>query len=59
MNNIIERDRCWFCGEKLIWGGDHDYEDVYGDGEGVVTNLHCSGCGAEVEYSLRTDKEEE
>lgn len=35
---------CWFCNEKLIWGGDHDYEDYNMDGDGIVANLSCSKC---------------
>ena len=34
---------CWHCGSELIWGGDHDYEDGdgYGEGEGIVSNFSC------------------
>tara|TARA_Y100000004_G_scaffold110626_1_gene124121 strand:- start:166 stop:336 length:171 start_codon:yes stop_codon:yes gene_type:complete len=37
---------CWFCndGTKLIWGGDHDYEDYGLEGEGIVANLSCPKC---------------
>jgi hypothetical protein len=52
-------DTCWYCGGKLYWMSDFDYSDVYGEGEGIVSYLHCSNCGAEIEYSLRTDNEEE
>lgn len=53
------RDICWHCGGRLCWDNDFDYHDFYGEGEGVVHILHCMDCGAEVEYSLRTDEEEE
>ena len=44
-------DRCWYCGGKLIWDNDFSAEDVgYDDAEGIVTFLHCSEYGAEVEY---------
>ena len=35
--------KCPTCGEKMIWGGDHTYED-YGilDEDGIVSNLACS-----------------
>ena len=36
--------KCWWCGEDLIWGGDHSYEDHGMEGEGVVANLSCSKC---------------
>lgn len=51
--------RCWYCGGELIWQSDFEYSDVYPEGEGIVTYLTCSNCGAEVEYSLRTDEEDE
>ena len=47
---------CWHCNEKLIWGGDHSFEDWGLDGEGIVSNLHCSNCHAYVEVYLG-DKE--
>ena len=39
---------CWHCGTELIWGGDHDLEDMT-DEYDVVTNLSCPNCGAYVE----------
>ena len=51
------RDCCWYCGGKLCWDNDFDYADVYGEGEGIVTYLHCTNCGATVEYSVRDDEE--
>lgn len=44
-------DVCWYCGGRLIWMSDYDYEDVYGEDEGIVTHLACSQCGALVEYT--------
>ena len=40
--------KCWHCDNKLIWGGDHDYEDYCLDGEGIVSNLSCSNCDSRV-----------
>ena len=37
---------CWHCGNEVIWGGDHTYEDYGMDGEGIVSNLSCSKCNA-------------
>ena len=51
-------NRCWYCGGKLIWQNDFAYSDIYGAGEGIVTYLTCSECGAEVEYSRRDDVDE-
>ena len=39
--------KCWVCNHELIWGGDHDLEDV--DGHTIVTNLSCPHCDAYVE----------
>lgn len=52
-------DVCWYCGGRLIWMSDYDYEDVYGEGEGIVTHLACSQCGALVEYTYREDDDDE
>ena len=40
---------CYICGGELIWGGDHDLEDVEEDGHTIVTNLSCPKCEAFVE----------
>ena len=44
--------KCWHCNSELIWDSDQDMtedlleENVVYD---MVTNLHCSSCGAVVE----------
>jgi len=38
---------CYHCGHELIWGGDHDIDDV--EEYDMVTNLSCPNCGAYVE----------
>jgi len=40
---------CWHCKKKLIWGGDHSYEDCGTEGDGIVSNLSCPNeeCGVE------------
>lgn len=50
---------CWFCGADLIWQSDFNYDEIHGEGEGIVAILICSECGAMVEFSLRTDEEDE
>ena len=40
------RINCYRCNEPLIPGGDHDFEDMGIEGEGIVTNLSCSSCNA-------------
>tara|TARA_R110000824_G_scaffold227038_1_gene414839 strand:- start:164 stop:331 length:168 start_codon:yes stop_codon:yes gene_type:complete len=41
MNNM----KC-FCGNDLIWGGDHMFDECGMEGEGIVSNLSCSNCDA-------------
>lgn len=48
---------CWHCGGELIWGGDFDLEDVTGE-QGILTNLTCSCCGADVDYTIRFEEEQ-
>jgi hypothetical protein len=48
---------CWFCGTELIWGGDNSFEDLMLNGEGIVANHSCPGCGATAEFY--TEQEEE
>tara|TARA_R100000664_G_C2746889_1_gene134507 strand:- start:1122 stop:1589 length:468 start_codon:yes stop_codon:yes gene_type:complete len=49
---------CFRCGENVIWGGDHTYEDHGMDGDGIVSNLACNECGAEY-LMMTTDHDEE
>ena len=51
---------CWFCGGKVIWGGDHSFEDYgwEGMGEGVVANLHCKDCGATAYFITKPETDE-
>ena len=50
---------CPYCGNNMVWQSDFNYDDVFGEGEGVVSYYHCSNCDCEAEFSLRTDNEEE
>ena len=51
---------CWHCQTKLIWGGDHDFEDYGAEGEGIVSNLSCPNkdCNAFVLVYLPFEKED-
>ena len=50
---------CFHCGERaVVWGGDFDLADSGMEGEGVVHELHCSNCGAVIEYII-IEKEED
>lgn len=44
----IKHMSCFHCNNQLIWGGDNSYEHYGLEGEGIVTNLSCSGCEAAV-----------
>ena len=48
---------CYVCNNPLIWGGDHSFDDYFLDGEGIVSNLHCSKCPTEVLVYYNIDKE--
>ena len=50
---------CWFCGKPLIWNSDFDKEDCGYEGEGIVTFLSCSGCGAMWEGVQSFEEEEQ
>jgi len=51
---------CFHCCTKgVIWDSDFNFEDFGYEGEGVVHCCHCTNCGAEIEYRVRTDMEEE
>ncbi len=51
--------KCWHCNSEVIWGGDHDYEDYGMEGEGIVSNLSCSGCNAFYLCYIGEDDEQE
>lgn len=60
-NENRERERnntCLVCGHELVWQSDFSYDEVHGDGEGIVSYWLCPHCGAMHEVSTRTDEEE-
>ena len=47
---------CFHClTRSVIWSADFDFSDYGLEGQGLVHCLHCSNCGAEIEYYVRTD----
>ena len=51
---------CFHCGERaVIWGCDFSFEDYGMEGEGIVHELHCSNCGAEILYMVSAEEDEE
>lgn len=53
MSDII----CAFCGHKMIWQSDFNYDEVFGEGEGIVTFYHCPNCNTMAQFSKRDDEE--
>ena len=50
---------CFHCLQKsVIWDSDFDFEDYGYDGAGVVHICHCTTCGADIEYRIRTDNQD-
>ena len=49
--------RCWYCGGQLRWDSDFSYDEIFGEGDGIVSFLTCMNCGAEVQYSLREEED--
>lgn len=44
---------CFHClTNGVIWDSDFTFEDYGLDGEGIVHHLHCTNCGAEIEYFI-------
>ena len=53
-------DKCFHClQDGVIWDCDYMFDEVGYEGEGFVHRLHCTKCGAEIEYMIRTDEERE
>lgn len=51
---------CFHCLHRsLVWQSDFMFEDYGYEGEGIVQNLTCMNCGAEVEYRVPLGNGEE
>ena len=51
---------CFHCLHRsAIWQSDFDFSDYGYEGEGIVQNLICSNCGAEIEYRIPFDTQED
>lgn len=53
-----DRNRCPFCGGYALWQSDFNYDEVYGEGDGIVSYLTCQRCGCDLEYSKRDDEDD-
>ena len=51
---------CAFCLSKMVWQSDFNYDEIYDDGEGIVTFYKCSDekCGADAQFTLHELEEE-
>lgn len=47
------------CTRGFIWNADFTFEDYGLEGEGIVHHCTCANCGAEIEYYIRLDEEED
>ena len=60
--NDLRRFRCWHCDCELIWGGDHDIQEIIldEDKEGIASNFSCSNydCNTHVEVYHFSQEEE-
>lgn len=52
--------QCFHCGEyTVVWGNDFTFEDYGYEGDGIVHSLSCGNCGADIEYRVPLDDEDE
>lgn len=51
---------CFHCGAKAVyWQADFTFEDYGLEGEGVINVCKCGNCGADIEYYVRLDDEDD
>ena len=51
---------CFHCGSRaVIWDADFDFEDFGYDSAGIVHVCHCGNCGAEIEYRIKVEDDDE
>ena len=50
---------CFHCGEDaVIWDKDFSFEDMEIDRDGVVHELRCMNCGADIVYYCKEEDNE-
>lgn len=48
---------CFECGRRaVIWDADFDSEECGYEAGGIVHKLHCTGCGARIEYVVMPEE---
>lgn len=51
---------CFHCGHRsVIWNADFEFEDFGYNGKGIIHICHCDNCGAEIEYRISLEREED
>ena len=51
---------CFHCLQRtVVWECDYDFEDMGYEGEGIVQILYRTNCGAEIEYRIPMNCEED
>lgn len=51
---------CFHCGHRaVLWDSDFDPSDIGIEGTGVVHMCHCTHCGAEIQYIILEESDEE
>lgn len=51
---------CFHClTQSVIWQCDYDFSDFGYEGEGIVQILYCTNCGAEIEYRIPLNNDED
>ena len=52
--------QCFHCGKMaVVWDNDFDFEDYGLEGNGIVHDCHCTNCGADIQYQICFDSEDE
>ena len=52
--------QCFNClSDSVVWDNDFTFEDYGYEGDGIIHVCHCANCGAEIEYRIAFDKEDE
>ena len=50
---------CFHCGQRSVyWQNDFTFEDYGYEGEGIVHVCHCGNCGADIEYYVPYDNDD-
>lgn len=51
---------CFHCLSKsVVWDNDFTFDDFGYEGDGIVHICHCANCGAEIEYRISFNLEDD